>query len=143
MLTQEQINKIIEECKQDPRVQGVLLTGSYVYGKPHDGSDLDVRCVINEDSSDWAEFERERFGTRIEVFFNTPDRVRCYMQESKKEGHGDCIHFWANGKIVYDPNGIVAQLQQEAIQLWKDGPASGGEWMWRQEKHKDHAKKDW
>lgn len=142
MLTQEKIDVIIEEMEKDPRVQGILLTGSYVYGVPNEKSDLDVRCITN-DGSNWAEFDRERFDTRIEVFFNPPDVVRAYMLQSKKEGHGDCIHFWGNGKIIYDPNGIIAQLQNEARQLWREGPEHESTWAWRHKKHRGHAKREW
>jgi len=33
--------------------------------------------------------------------------------------------------IVYDPNGIVAQLQQDARKVWKEGPHTGG-WIPRE-----------
>lgn len=35
MLTTDQIQVICEEIKQDKRVCGILLTGSYVYGYPN------------------------------------------------------------------------------------------------------------
>lgn len=142
MLSQEQIQHIIDEIKLDPRIDGILITGSYIYGTPHDQSDLDVRCITN-DGSDWGELDRMRFGTRIEVFFNPPDKVRWYMQESKRGGHGDCIHFWANGKIVHDPNGTVRKLQEEAQKLWQEGPELGRSWEWRKEKHKKYETVEW
>lgn len=137
MLSQEQIFEIIEEIKKDSRIVGILICGSYIYGTPNDESDLDLRCITN-DGSNWAEFERIRFGIKIEVFFNPPNVVREHMIVSKNEGHGDCIHFWANGKIVYDSRGIVKQLQDEAKQLWKDGPLKNDEWIWRFQKHKKY-----
>lgn len=140
MLTNQQIEEIVNELKRDPRVQGILLTGSYIYGKPNAESDLDVRCITN-DSSDWAEFKRMRFGVPVEVFLNTPHKVRSYMQQSKEQGHGDCIHFWAFGKKVYDPFGVVDLLIEEAKLLWKKGPAEGKKWIWRWEKHQKYIDK--
>lgn len=137
ILSEEQINQIVDEIKEDERVVGILLTGSYVYGEPNEKSDLDVRC-ITDDESNWAEIERMRFGTRIEVFFNPPSVVMGYMDASRHEGHGDCIHFWAHGKIVFDPNGAVKKLQDEAMRLWKDGPTPGKEWAWRWAKHQKY-----
>lgn len=142
MLSENQIQTIIDEIKTDPRIDGILITGSYIYGTPHDESDLDVRCITN-DGSDWGEMDRIRFNTRIEVFFNPPDKVRKYMEESKNDGHGDCIHFWANGKIVYDPTGRTRQLQKEAQQLWLEGPEPGKSWKWRKEKHKKYERAEW
>lgn len=136
ILTKEQIENILDEIKQNPGVDAILLTGSYVYGKPLTGSDLDVFCTTN-DGSDWAlkNVKNMRFGVEVNVCFNPPDKVRWYMQKSKDEGHGDCIHFWAHGSIVYDLNGIAAQLQKEARELWCKGPGKGKSWIWRFEKH--------
>lgn len=138
MLTKDQIENIIDEIKQDSRIDGVLITGSYVYGTPNEQSDLDVFCVTN-DGSDWNEMgKRVRFGVAIEACFNPPDTVREYMQKSKEEGHGDCIHFWANGRIAYDRIGTLRVLQNEARDLWREGPGSGKSWIWRAEKHKKY-----
>ena len=134
VLTSNQIREIVAELQSDDRVQGILRTGSYAYGEPNSDSDLDIRCLTH-DGSDWAEFERMRFGVPVEVFFNPPDRVREFMELSREAGHGDCIHFWANGKIEFDPSGLVSELQKEALALWQEGPPSGGQWEWRFEKH--------
>ena len=125
MLSSDQINSILSEPRSDPRVQAILLTGSYVYGTPTDQSDLDVRCVTR-DGSDWAEFERMRFGTRVEIFFNPPEKIRHYFDRCRREGNPDCLHFWAHGELRYDPNGVGAELQREARELLAKGPCCGG-----------------
>lgn len=130
ILSASQIGEVLTELSGDERIQGILLTGSYVYGAPNENSDLDIRCITC-DGSDWAEFERMRFGVRVEVFFNPPEKVREFMELSRKAGHGDCIHFWANGSIKFDPSGQVELLQKEARTLWQGGPPSGGQWELR------------
>lgn len=138
ILSDVQLHEVLDEIKQDPRVQGILLAGSYAYGVPNEQSDVDILCVTN-DGSDWAEFDRMRYGVPLNVFFNSPELIRHkYMQTSIDEGHGDCVHFWAHGKIIFDPNGEVATLQREAQRLWKEGPPTGRDWEWRWEKHKTH-----
>ncbi len=138
VLSSEQLQEILEEVKRDERVQGVLLAGSYAYGEPNEKSDVDLLCVTS-DGSDWAEFERMRFGVPVNVFFNSPELIRNkYMQTSIQEGHGDCVHFWAHGKIIHDPNGIVLKIQEEAQKIWKEGPSPDKEWEWRWEKHQKH-----
>lgn len=57
------------------------------------------------------------------------------MERSKIEGHGDCIHFWAHGKIVFDTDGALKKLQAEARELWKNGPEQDIQWKWRWDKH--------
>ncbi len=124
MLTREQIYQIIEELKKDERVQGILLTGSYVYGTPHEKSDLDVR-VVTKGSANWVETESIKFGTKLEAYFNPPEVIRNYFEIKRNTGDPCTIHGWSNGEIVYDPSGIVAELQQEARLLWKAGPVNG------------------
>ena len=124
MLTQDQIDKIVKEVSDKSFVCGILLTGSYVYGKPNENSDLDIRIVTNDgeniDDRNW-----EKFGVRIEAFYNSPERIREYFKEAIKTGDESAVHFWANGKIVFDPIGIVEILQSEAKEIWKKGPESG------------------
>ncbi|HKF37558.1 MAG TPA: nucleotidyltransferase domain-containing protein [Ktedonobacteraceae bacterium] len=63
MLTEQQIQQICEEIRQDTRVQGVLRTGSYVYGTPHQDSDLDLHIVTN-DGTNWRDRQSRPFGTQ-------------------------------------------------------------------------------
>ena len=125
ILSEQQLASILDEVVKDERVAGVLLAGSYAYGTPNDGSDVDLVCVARE-GKDFSEFERMRFGVPVNVFCNSPELIRHkYMQTSIEEGHGDCVHFWAHGKIVHDPSGVVHALQEEAKRLWKEGSPSG------------------
>ena len=132
MLTNEQINTILEELKQDERIQAVLITGSYVYGRPTDESDLDVRAVTR-DGANWAEKYRMRFDNKVELFCNPPEIIRNYFDINRKENKPHALHFWAHGEIVYDPTGIAKQLKDEAIKLLELGPYEGS-WE-KSEKH--------
>ena len=123
MLTESQISSIIEEVKAMENIQGILLTGSYVYGKPTNESDLDIRIITVNFSKD--DRNCMKFNTRIEAFYNTPEEVRKYFKQAWKTGDEPVVNFWKRGNIVYDPNGIVLQLQKEAIDLWGKGPKSG------------------
>lgn len=144
ILTQSQITEIIEELKLHTKVKGILLTGSYAYGQPNDESDIEIVCITN-DGSDFVEFDRKFFGVEAELFFNTSDKIRnTYWANAIKEGHGDCVHFWANGKIMHDLDGTVKALQQEARELWLKGPPNRPDWEWRWGKHKGgYPKGDW
>jgi len=124
MLTNQQIEKILEELKKDERIQAILLTGSYVYGHPTDASDLDVRA-ITKDRANWEERYRMRFGYKVELFCNPPDVIREYFEMSRKENKPHALHFWTHGKIVHDPSGIAAQLKKEAAELLALGHDKG------------------
>ncbi|MFH1096394.1 MAG: nucleotidyltransferase domain-containing protein [Candidatus Desantisbacteria bacterium] len=45
MVTQEQINEIIRRIVENFRPQKIILFGSYAYGNPTEGSDLDLLIV--------------------------------------------------------------------------------------------------
>ena len=127
MLTKQQIQQICEEVQLDTRVQGIVLAGSYVYGTPHEQSDLDLNIVINNDTN-WRDRESSRFGTQADFYYDPPEVVRDTFERKRQAGDPPIIHGWAYGVIVYDPTGIVAQLQQEAREIWEAGPYTG-EWI--------------
>ncbi|MDP3965027.1 MAG: nucleotidyltransferase domain-containing protein [bacterium] len=124
MLTNKQIEQIVDEIKKDGRIQAILLCGSYVYGHPTEESDLDVRAVTMG-SNNWQEWDRIRFGHKVELFCNPAEVILGYFEMGRRDSKPDALHFWTHGKIVYDPNGIAKQLQQEAGRLLNLGPYSG------------------
>ena len=131
MLSEDQINEILKEVSEKPFVSGILLTGSYVYGNPNEESDLDIRIITN-DGSNIDDRNSEKFGVRIEAFYNSPEQIRNYFQDAIESGDEPSVHFWANGKITYDPEGIVLELQNEAKRIWEKGPKNG-KWKTRAE----------
>lgn len=135
ILTQQQIEDLMMELKSDTKVKGVLLTGSYAYGKPNEDSDIEIVCITN-DSSDAFDPDRMYHGVSTEIFYNSLEKIRnTHWKKAIEEGHGDCVHFWAYGKIVYDKDGTVQKLQEEARKLWLKGPPDKQAWTWRWEKH--------
>lgn len=127
MLTEQQIQQICEEIQQDTRVQGILLVGSYMYGTPHEHSDLDLHIVTN-DGTTWKDKQSRTFGTQADFYYYPPEAVRDVFAERRQPGDPPIIHGWAYGVIVYDPHDIVAQLQQEAREIWQAGPDTG-DWI--------------
>jgi hypothetical protein len=123
MLTQEQINLILQEAANNPRVQTVLLAGSYAYGNPHPQSDLDVRCITN-DGTDWPE-KKVKFNTEIEIFYNTPERIMEYFEEDQTCNDAACISAWDQGILFYDANGTGSKLKNLAAKIFKKGPHHG------------------
>jgi hypothetical protein len=103
---------------------GVLATGSRVHGVHGPTSDLDVHVII-------APARRQRRnsilqGVEIEMFINPPFQIRRYMADER----GIDPHMFTFGRVVYDPHGVVAELQAEARAIWQAGPpALKDAWM--------------
>jgi hypothetical protein len=95
---------------------GVLATGSHIHGTPGPTSDLDVHVVIDQPRRQRRNIMLD--GTEIEMFINPPFQVRRYMTDKR----GMDPHMFTFGRAIYDPHGVLAQLQDEARAIWQAGP---------------------
>jgi hypothetical protein len=104
---------------------GVLATGSRIHGVPSPTSDLDVHVLI-------AQPRRQRRnivlgGIEVEMFINPPFQIRRYFGD---RGHDE--HMFTFGRALYDPHGVVAELQAEARSRWQAGPPAVADlWLHR------------
>jgi hypothetical protein len=104
---------------------GVLATGSRIHGTPGPTSDLDVHVVIDQPRRQRRNILLDDL--EIEMFINPPFQIHRYMAEG-----GNNIHMFAFGRAIYDPQGLIGQLQDQARALWQAGPPALAEsalWM--------------
>ena len=107
---------------------GVLATGSHIHGMPGPTSDLDVHVVIDQPRRQRRNIVLD--GVEIEMFINPAFRIPIYFTD----GHPGTIHMFAFGRAIYDPQGLIGQLQEQARALWQAGPppiAESARWMQR------------
>ncbi|HEX5691646.1 MAG TPA: hypothetical protein VFX76_16645, partial [Roseiflexaceae bacterium] len=95
---------------------GVLATGSRIHSTPGPTSDIDLHVVIASPRRQRRNFVLD--GMEIELFINPPFQIREYMAD----GGGTDPHMFTFGRAVYDPQGVVAELQAEARAIWEAGP---------------------
>lgn len=139
MLTPKQIRSIWEPFKTNRNTEGILLCGSYAYGKPTANSDLDLR-VVTGDGTNFDGRGLRLFDVQIELLVNSPEAIRRYFEECILTGTPHAVHFWAHGKSLFDRRGLIATLQAEARVLWKRGPIEG---VWRHTKTRIGGKADY
>lgn len=96
---------------------GVLVTGSRVHGRPGPTSDLDMHVVIAAPRRQRRNFLLD--GLEIELFINPPFQIRRYFAD----GRGHDPHMYTFGRVIYDPQGVMAELQHEARRIWEAGPS--------------------
>ena len=116
------LNEFIEKYKHDEDVEAILLVGSYAVLNNNKYSDIDVYVILN-DRVDYRERGNKLVkGYLIEYFLNPIRMIREYLEEDKR-GHGGAMaNMLLNGKVLYDKNGIVEKLKEEALNV-KNLPA--------------------
>ena len=100
---------------------GVLATGSIVRGNPSGSSDLDL-CVLHRPHRR-QRVQRFFNGVPAEFFINPPEQVRRAFAANVAGGTPTDLHMFATGVAIYDPEGVLRELQQEARALLAAGPA--------------------
>lgn len=99
---------------------GVLATGSRLRREDDLTSDIDLPVVINQPRCQRRNIVVD--GVEVEMFLNPPFQIRRYFADERATGRGGEQHMWSTGQIIYDPQGIMAELQAEAQAEWSAGP---------------------
>lgn len=108
----------VDKHKRNPRVIGILVSGSYIHSIPDKNSDLDVYILLNQSKM------RERGntwinGVEIEYFMNPINQVRYYFKTETGSKAPCTAHMFANSKILYQKDNRIDQLIKEAKILLK------------------------
>jgi predicted nucleotidyltransferase len=106
---------------------GILFAGSVAYGNPMAGSDLDFYVIIR---SPWRQRRLLQVdGIEVDLFINPVSQIRA---EFGLTDHPSTIHMFAHGRILHDPENIMADLAGEARRIWERGrPGIPPEDLWR------------
>lgn len=118
------LEKIIEEQKNDPNVQGIIVAGSFVKKKMRKNSDIDIWILVNGQER-WKEY-RVIEGVEFELFYNPFEQYMKYM-----ESHPSMVQVCNEGVIVYDREGKMEQLKQKGIARYNKGPQEKEEYRWQ------------
>ncbi len=109
------LSKFIERYKKEEYVEGFLLCGSYACGNQNIDSDIDIHIITN-DEQDWRERGNTRIdGFLIEYFINPAQQMRDYLEKNYQNNITTTANMFAYGTILYDKNGYMAKLKEEAL----------------------------
>ena len=113
------LHKFLEKYKNKPYFEGALLCGSYATGNQNKFSDIDVHILIS-DSQNWRERGNVKVdGFLMEYFVNPIKQIRKEFQLDILKGRVHCANMFAYGRILFDKNGYIKQLQKEAHKFFK------------------------
>lgn len=107
-LHRELLQEILDQARCDADVAGILLKGSVARGDAYPGSDLDVQVLLRDGCSRpfQAEFRR---GILVERSY--ADHA---LAQARLEKDPTWVYAYLDGRILYDPEGRLAQLVQAA-----------------------------
>jgi predicted nucleotidyltransferase len=100
---------------------GVIAGGSRLRGEGDANSDIDVVIVV-------ARHARKRWnllidGVEIEMFLNPQFQMQVYFERERVEGRPVMPHLCATGIILFDPQGVMADLKTQGRAVFDGGPA--------------------
>lgn len=109
-----------DQMKEQPDVIGIILAGSWLHDPIDPNADIDV-VVILDPQSDYRERGNTWInGIEIEYFMNPVQQLSAYFQQETKSPH--TAHMLATGRVVYQASSLVAELVEEAKQIWTTPP---------------------
>lgn len=116
---QKSLDKFVEKYRGNPRVIGIILSGSHVHCKPGPHSDMDVHVVL--DKSQYRERGNTFIdGQEIEYFINPVKQIEKYFkEEAKPHDTPSTAHMFANCKVLYKKGKQLDKLIAKAKKLIK------------------------
>ncbi len=102
--------KFLKNWENKKEVQGALVCGSYVTGRPTENSDIDLHIIL-DNSCTWRLRGNEVVdGFLIEYFVNPPHQIEKYLEGNYKNNRSTEAHMFTTGKIIFDKNNSVKEL---------------------------------
>ena len=109
------LKEFLKDYEEDDEVVGAILCGSYALGTQNDKSDIDVYLVLKDGASYYERGNTESNSYLIEYFKNTKDGIKEFMEKEFDNNKLSTINMFGYGKIIYDMDGSVKELQDLAL----------------------------
>lgn len=104
------VRGLMATARADDEIIGLLLTGSLARGDALPGTDIDVRCILADGGG--RPFEQTmRDGVLVECGY-----ADVASAQARLESHPMNVYAYLDGRILYDPRGVLEQLRQRAQQ---------------------------
>lgn len=110
------LKEFLKKYEEDDDVVGAILCGSYADGTYNEYSDIDVYLVLKADVTYFSRGSLESNSYLIEYFMNTKLGIKKFMEEEFNNFKHSTANMFAYGKIIYDLDGSVKELQDLALE---------------------------
>lgn len=109
------LKEFLKKYEEDDDIVGAILCGSYASGNQNEYSDIDVYLVL-KDNCDYQERGNvDSNSYLIEYFMNPVWKIKKYMEDEFNKNNLSTANMFAYGKLIYDLDGSVKELQDEAL----------------------------
>jgi len=102
MITQSQINEVVDIIVKNVNPEKVILFGSYAYGEPQEDSDLDILVIKDTDDGRYRrtrEIRRYLRGTKIPI--DVVVYTRAEVEEWRETKSAFITQVIQNGRVLY------------------------------------------
>lgn len=110
------LKEFLKKYEEDDDVIGALLCGSYASGNQTEDSDIDVYLVLKDNVTYFLRGNSESNSFLIEYFMNTKEGIKDFMEKEFNNFKHSTTNMFAYGKIIYDLDGSVKELQDLALE---------------------------
>lgn len=110
------VEKVVEDLKVEfgNQLLGILLGRSVIRESTLKQSDVDIYAVIR---SSWRQHRAKVVaGVDVQLWINPAHQIQKEFQNTDSP---ETLDHFANGCIIYDPQGVIAYLIQQAQYIWQ------------------------
>ena len=109
-----ELRDLVDDARRQEDIVGVLLTGSLARGDALPGTDIDLRFILTDGLSRPPR-SVQRAGVMVDHGYADEATAR-----SKLDTHPMNVYAYLDGRILYDPHGVLARLRGLAQQRFDD-----------------------
>lgn len=110
------VEQIVEERKVDPSVIAISVFGSMARGEERPDSDIDIE-IVSTTEPEWRMAEEVRDGLVVDYVYTPKSFLE---QKVAKYPFLSFVH--TKEKVLYDPHGLMANVQQTLNEYFKQHP---------------------
>lgn len=109
------LKEFLKKYEEDDDVIGAVLCGSYATGNQNEYSDIDVHLILKNSVNYTERGNVDSNSYLIEYSMNPVWKYKEYMTENYNKNILTTANMLAYGKIIYDLDGSVKELQDLAL----------------------------
>ncbi len=109
------LKEFLKQYEEDDDIVGAILYGSYASNRQTEDSDIDVYLILRNGANYQERGNVDSNSYLIEYFIKPSRIIKDQMEEKFRENKLTLARIFSYGKIIYDLDGSVKELQDLAL----------------------------